>query len=80
MIKLHLCPPNRERISVPMEALDDIEKLRNVCWQMWRFQIDDRSDYSDEMGMGQYYQGTIGKYDIARHSFAYLGLRPHVDF
>lgn len=48
--KVASLPSGQGEDFVPMDALDDIEKLRNVCWQMWRFQIDDRSDYSDEMG------------------------------
>ena len=48
--KVASLPSEQREDFVPMDALDDIEKLRHVCWQMWRFQIDDRSDYSDEMG------------------------------
>ena len=41
-----LLPEQRAEFA-PMDALDDIEKLRGVIGQMWSLKINDRSDYSE---------------------------------
>ena len=45
-----LTPEQREDFA-PMDAFDDIEKLRDVIGQMWSLQIDDSSDYSEMVDM-----------------------------
>ena len=45
--KVESLPPEQRAEFAPMDALDDIEKLRGVIGQMWSLQINDRSDYSE---------------------------------
>ena len=45
--KIASLPPEQRTEFAPMDALDDIENLRDVMVQMWAIQIDDRSDYND---------------------------------
>ena len=45
-----LTPEQREDFA-PMDAFDDIEKLRDVIGQMWSLQIDDSSDHSEIVDM-----------------------------
>ena len=44
--KVESLPPEQREDFAPMDAFDDIEKLRDVIGQMWSLQIDDSSDYS----------------------------------
>ena len=45
--KVESLPPEQRAEFAPIDALDDIEKLRGVIGQMWSLQINDRSDYSE---------------------------------
>ena len=45
--KVESLPPEQRAEFAPMDALDDIEKLRGVIGQMWSLKINDRSDYSE---------------------------------
>ena len=45
--KIESLPPEQRAEFAPMDALEDIEKLRDVVGQMWSLQINDSSDYSE---------------------------------
>ena len=45
--KVESLPPEQRGDFAPLDAFDDIQKLRDVIGQMWAIQIDDRSDYND---------------------------------
>ena len=45
--KVESLPPEQRAEFAPMDALDDIEKLRDVIGQMWNLQINDSSNYSE---------------------------------
>lgn len=49
--KVESLPPEQRRDFAPMDAFDDIEKLRDVIQQMWSLQIDDSSDYGELVDM-----------------------------
>ena len=45
--KVGSLPPEQRAEFAPMDALEDIEKLRGVVGQIWSLQINDSSDYSE---------------------------------
>ena len=45
--KVESLPPEQRTEFAPMDAFDDIERLRDVIGQMWGLQINDSSDYSE---------------------------------
>ena len=49
--KVESLTPEQKEEFAPMDAFDDIEKLRDVIGQMWSLQIDDSSDYSEMVDM-----------------------------
>ncbi len=45
--KVESMPPEQRAEFAPMDALEDIEKLRDIFWQLWRLRIDRVPNYNE---------------------------------
>ena len=50
--KVESLPPEQRAEFAPMDALEDIEKLRDIFWQMWRLRIDRVPNYNEMVDAG----------------------------
>ena len=50
--KVESLPPEQRAELAPMEALEDIEKLRDIFWQLWRLRIDRVPNYNEMVDAG----------------------------
>ena len=50
--KVESLPPEQRAEFAPLDALEDIEKLRDIFWQMWRLRIDRVPNYNEMVDAG----------------------------